>query len=39
MDHKDYQKDVALVKDDNLPRAAWKLGKTLGSIRGRDGRI
>ena len=31
--------DVVLVKDDNLPRAAWKLGKILDLVQGRDGKV
>ena len=31
--------DVVLVKDDNLPRAAWRLGKILDLVQGRDGRV
>ena len=31
--------DVVLVKDENLPRAAWKLGKILNLIQGRDGKV
>ena len=31
--------DVVLVKDDNLPRAALKLGKTLDLFQGRDEKV
>ena len=31
--------EVVLVKDDNLPRSNWKLGKIIRLIQGRDGRI
>ena len=31
--------DVVLVKDDNLPRAASKLGKTLDLVQGQDGKV
>ena len=29
--------DIVLVKDENLPRNKWKLGKVISIIRGRDG--
>ena len=31
------QGDIVLVKDENLPRNRWKLGKVLTIIRGKDG--
>ena len=31
--------DIVLIKDDNLPRNLWKLGKVLDTIQGRDGVI
>ena len=31
--------DIVLVKDDNLPRAAWKLGKIINLVQGQDGMV
>ena len=31
--------DVVLVKDDNLPRSSWKLGRILHLISGKDGKV
>jgi len=31
--------DVVLVKDDNLPRSSWKLGRILYIISRKDGKV